>query len=1077
MVTQRRHPKGPRTDLLGVLEDDNANTPQYRNTLRLEESPWLVDHDIQGMIVFPATGFIAMAVEAALREAAPGKTPTSIELRDVIVQRPLLFQDRGKPVETRVCVRPHKMGTRLSGAPWTAVTIFSRSIIDNSWNEHSSCYFVIHYKTDPSEVEGVSEVEREAQMYQEDYRAVKKRCTVESSPGSIYLMAANAGFNYGPLFQNLSQMYSGDYEAVASITIPDTAKSMPKNFEYPHVIHPITLDNALQLVIPALRSSGLTSTMLPTAMESITIDLDIPSQAGSKLLGYAKVKRRGFREVFSTVVLSQGEFEKPLVTIKGLYCQEVAGIMNLSTPNVAQAKHVASEILWKEDTQLLAAAALGDVLAEAVKSAQPAAETVDEQQTAELDGIAGSICKWISSKRSLGNQEFTTAMKQFIDYACSSSTTKTAESVPHFTEELLSSSAAASALNALWESLQTAFAAEQKSPFDASAFNLEVQKVLNTLASSQDLLSYVAELVSLQAFKTPALNILEIGSTGPEIATTLIEKLSDRGQPLQVDRYIFTSAAPKPVWAVDYLKKTAGTTEYHQFDLTESVKDVPVEKGSIDSVVGSNAVSNIDALSKLAKNVYELLKPGGKLSLIITKQTSGAVDLVRAASSVHLQTGSITPASAWLPSNGVEKDQLEDVFRQAGFSGIDALVESQPNTGLDKAVFLTASRPYTPATQTPGDVLILEPAVHDSRVLSFMANIDSGLTKAGFLVSRATLAEAPDTKDKLVICCLDLAEQILNELSASDFAAWKNVLLNHNGLLWISSGAQISSSKNPLSSLATGVLRAVRAEAPHLRLVHFDLSEDVELESPATAQLALNVLETTVFAPDDEEVESELVEKNGRIVIPRLFTHHDANEALHYHRHDPLPSKERLGDSREVLQLSIGSAGMLDSLRFVKSDTFPETLPQGSVKVKVTATPINFVDIMIAMGMVPAMGIGCECAGIVVEAHEGGKFKVGDEVVALTSSTFATYVVEDESMIQAIPAGMTPAGAASCATIYVTAYVALIDVARIQKGETVLIHAGAGGLGQGQSFPPLQTTVLSLTTSHSCYSTLSDDRS
>lgn len=50
--------------------------------------------------------------------------------------------------------------------------------------------------------------------------------------------------------------------------------------------------------------------------------------------------------------------------------------------------------------------------------------------------------------------------------------------------------------------------------------------------------------------------------------------------------------------------------------------------------------------------------------------------------------------------------------------------------------------------------------------------------------------------------------------------------------------------------------------------------------------------------------------------------------------------------------------------------------------------------------------------------------------------------------MQPIPSGMRPAEAASCVTIYVTAYVALVDVARVQPGESVLIHAGAGGLGQ-----------------------------
>lgn len=50
--------------------------------------------------------------------------------------------------------------------------------------------------------------------------------------------------------------------------------------------------------------------------------------------------------------------------------------------------------------------------------------------------------------------------------------------------------------------------------------------------------------------------------------------------------------------------------------------------------------------------------------------------------------------------------------------------------------------------------------------------------------------------------------------------------------------------------------------------------------------------------------------------------------------------------------------------------------------------------------------------------------------------------------MQPVPKGMTPEAAASCATVYVTAYIALMDVARIHEGESVLIHAGAGGLGQ-----------------------------
>lgn len=95
----------------------------------------------------------------------------------------------------------------------------------------------------------------------------------------------------------------------------------------------------------------------------------------------------------------------------------------------------------------------------------------------------------------------------------------------------------------------------------------------------------------------------------------------------------------------------------------------------------------------------------------------------------------------------------------------------------------------------------------------------------------------------------------------------------------------------------------------------------------------------------------------------------------------------------------------------------------------------------------------------------GTQVQPGDQVVVMTGNAFATRVVEDEGQLatqyiqtfpltsdpgfmQPIPKGMTPEAAASCATVYVTAYIALMDVARIQEGESVLIHAGAGGLGQ-----------------------------
>lgn len=843
-----------------MLEDDNKTTPQYRNFLKLEENPWISEHEIQGTIFLPATSFVVMAIEAAMDGLEEGKVASRIELRDVVVQRPLIFLDRSKSIETRVSLTPHKIGTRLGGAPWTQVTIYSRSPTDDSWIEHSSCYFMVHYKTTTSDVEGVSEESREAKACQETWLDFQSRATVKNSVATIYTTLSNCGFKYGPLFRNLKQLYSGNAVATGVIEIPDTKAAMPKSYESPHVVHPITLDNALQLINATLRYSGLKqTTMLPTSMGSVIVDLDvtkITSQAGAELKGYASYERSGFHEIVAQIVVSEGNFDKPLITVKNLFCQEVAGIMDLAPENGAQIKPIATELMWREDVELLSPKALESVLACSAETAQKMLTTDSKHSSAADDGD-------VSHQHSSQSSEH----------------------------------------------------------------------------ANTELLSYMTELVKLQGFKNPSLTVLEVDCLGPKVATTIIDRLSDARQTPQIDRYVMTGAVSKPAWATDLQKKTAVAVEYNQFEFSGTSEECPIEAGSVDSIVSANAPGDFNALALLAKQAQELLKPQGKLSLILPKQGSAAV-----------------------------RHELDLILRQAGFNGINVLLESK--SGSDTDLFLTATKSANIEIDTNTEILFIEPSQHDSRILALMRNLEESLSSTGRKVSRATVESLPDTRGKAIISFQGLGASSLNDMSASEFSAWRDMVLKHAGLLWISSGA-VEPTKNPLSAMATGALRAVRSEESQLRIVQLDLSDELDLHSEAASSLVLDVLNTQLFAPADNVVEMEFNERGGNLFIPRLFTLHAANDAIHYVTQDPAPHKQKLRESSEVLQLAIGTAGMLDSLHFAAPKDFPKELPECSVKVKVTATPINFVDIMVAMGLVPASSLGCECAGTVVEAHEG----------------------------------------------------------------------------------------------------------
>jgi len=124
------------------------------------------------------------------------------------------------------------------------------------------------------------------------------------------------------------------------------------------------------------------------------------------------------------------------------------------------------------------------------------------------------------------------------------------------------------------------------------------------------------------------------------------------------------------------------------------------------------------------------------------------------------------------------------------------------------------------------------------------------------------------------------------------------------------------------------------------------------------------------------------------------------------------------------------------------------------VLIKVVATSVNFADIKARFGQYHGTGQppfipGLDAAGIVeAVGSEVQKVKVGDRVIAFPKTgSYAEYVVADEALTFVIPDQLDFDIAAACPTVAFTSYKLLADVARVQEGETVLIHAAAGGIG------------------------------
>ena len=125
----------------------------------------------------------------------------------------------------------------------------------------------------------------------------------------------------------------------------------------------------------------------------------------------------------------------------------------------------------------------------------------------------------------------------------------------------------------------------------------------------------------------------------------------------------------------------------------------------------------------------------------------------------------------------------------------------------------------------------------------------------------------------------------------------------------------------------------------------------------------------------------------------------------------------------------------------------------GYVVIEVKAAGVNRADLLQAAGKYPPPPgwpewPGLECAGTVTQAAPDSCWKIGDRVCALLGGGgYAEKVLVPEGMVMPLPDGCSFKEAACLPEVYTTAFLNLVRLGELKKGETVFIQAGASGLG------------------------------
>jgi acyl transferase domain-containing protein/NADPH:quinone reductase-like Zn-dependent oxidoreductase len=337
-----RFPLAARTDLLGMPEDlQNPFEPRWKNNLRLSENPWMEDHKITGTILYPGAGMLIMALEGALQLAEPSKKVEGFRFRNISFERGLVVSSGDDaPVETRLSFLP----TKSHLANEFQFTVYTTT--GSSWTKHCSGTVALEYVLEDQEIDGPAAVSLAWNKQVAEYKDLLSAPDAESlDVDDFYDQLEANGMEYGPLFRNVVSLASvGSKKAVyGAIQIPDTQSVMPANFEYPHIMHPATMDAIFHLLLATVNDGRPTEeAAVPYHLEDMFVSAEQPQKAGTLFHGYSRLtsKSRAGREVVGNLVVSDDAFSAPRIVARGFALRQVTSGQEPATTATGEPKGV-----------------------------------------------------------------------------------------------------------------------------------------------------------------------------------------------------------------------------------------------------------------------------------------------------------------------------------------------------------------------------------------------------------------------------------------------------------------------------------------------------------------------------------------------------------------------------------------------------------------------------------------------------------------------------------------------------------------------------------------------------------------
>jgi phthiocerol/phenolphthiocerol synthesis type-I polyketide synthase C len=994
IMRERAHP------LLGYpLKDAPLH---WENILDPDILPYLADHKVDGAVVLPGAAY----VEIALAAARLGLGWQDIELRALEIHHPLVFEDgKSRTLRTSIYGTDHRF------------TIQSRRrLSDDEWVDHA-----------------VGQVREAGDISL--HRAISLPQASDAlviEAASHYRKAKALGLDYGPSFQGISALTLFGTVVLASLDLPQSVHN-----DQSHILHPASLDLCFQSLL-SLTSQGpsqLDATYLPVQIgrlisphleltpshfqgeikrispHSVVADFSVLSSDGRVISQLTDCRFRAAHFSSSRAMPQLWETRRVPLHDKGIGSVLASSWPDIRTQIACAPSSVVRQRYFEEVRPLLdalttsyayeAVAALVDDQG-GLPEESPAVQVLYERLLDQL-AVQGYVrSNSIGSGRYLadappsGADIWTLLNQDYPEANCEA--TLIARLGGHLSAVLLGrlddtaltqEMAQHSALLNQWR--EEGLAARSGAILQASFWDGIGRWVQKSGHSS---------LRVLMIGGNPAVIIKQLRGYLPSLGVSVVASSPNLDN--------FAAWPTDDPQHVTLLAWAQCLQKLEQGDLVDF--DVLWVDGALTANQWPEAIS-------LARAV------AGGLAVIQQPVSSWYVDFIST-----LALG--TELSYW--GNGAESSSLAQ--RLGVFATQHTEIQYEPGDTLHAGMSLLispvnqADSVVLTAPQMPeAQIIVLNEAGQDLASQLGLVSNESPLARRILLVS----GEFSDDK-RLNTATVDACRQFLALLQQ-----WARVENAPAIYMLLPFGALDNTDdvrSNPVNAALWGMARVAMNEQPALNLHLIDPRGDWTDES----------FRSQLF----EVIDSGLTERE--IILD--------NNGVHVLRAVPFQSdRPVLSDVSDELRYELGftTPGQLRNLHWQAFSA--RALAEDEVELKVHAVGLNFRDVMFAMGLLgdeavengfSGASLGLECAGVVTRV--GAKVahvSIGDAVLGFGPQCFASHVVTRGNAVAIMPSHWQFSEAATVPTVFFTVYYSLIEMARLRKGERVLIHGGAGGIG------------------------------